>query len=708
MEKFNFGYSTKNIPIPTENQYKLQLMEKIEAVIKRMRWKAIHFENKKEQSEEEIIPNTYGLKTKKCPPPVRDLNNFEKDLFGLVNKLKFRKINCTFQNKLQADIKIMKQSTKTMTPADKTSNMYKLDKEKHDKLLHDAVTKTYKKSTDTFSDSINQQGKEFAEKKNVLNRMDINSKNNCFITLKDHKDNFENNPSTRLINPSKNEIGRISKSIVENLNNKLRKIMNVNQWKNTVSVINWFKNIPNKSKCKFMVFDIKDFYPSITENLLKKSVEFAKQFVEISNDDLKIIYHARKSILYNNEVPWAKKTNKNFDVTMGAYDGAEICELVGLFILKQLTSQYSKSNIGLYRDDGLAIFRNISGPQADKIRKNFHQIFKDYDLAIEIECNLKTVNYLDVTLDLEQGTYRPYRKPNDETLYVNAKSNHPSNIIKQLPISIETRLSQLSSNEQIFEQSAKHYQESLNNCGYNHNLTFNNINSQTNNNNNNRKRNIIWFNPPFSKNVCTNIGKFFLNLIGKHFPKENKYNKIFNKNNLKISYSCMKNIKSIINTHNKSILHKTENITKTCNCIKKDNCPLDNECLQTNIVYEATITSSTPNQEKIYFGLCETTFKLRYANHKKSFANRKYEKNTELANEYWRLKDLNAQPRITWKIKKKCMPYTAGSKNCNLCLSEKLFILEHKDDNLLNKRTELISKCRHVNKHSLMNHKAKK
>ena len=77
--------------------------------------------------------------------------------------------------------------------------------------------------------------------------------------------------------------------------------------------------------------------------------------------------------------------------------------------------------------------------------------------SLEIKCNLKTVNYLDITLDLNTGTYKPYRKPNDEILYIHAKSNHPANILKQLPISIETRLSNISSNSEIFHEASKHY-----------------------------------------------------------------------------------------------------------------------------------------------------------------------------------------------------------------------------------------------------------
>ena len=156
---------------------------------------------------------------------------------------------------------------------------------------------------------------------------------------------------------------------------------------------------------------------------------------------------------------------------------------------------------------------------------------------------------------LSTGTYKPYGKPNDETLYAHAKSNHPANILKQLPISIETRLSNLSSNSEIFHEASKHYQNIFNQYGYDYKLQYKppyNENENKSKSPKSRKRNIIWFNPPFSKNVTNNIGKYFLLLIQKHFPNNHKYCKVFNKNNVKISYSCMANIKSIINMHNKS------------------------------------------------------------------------------------------------------------------------------------------------------------
>ena len=178
-----------------------------------------------------------------------------------------------------------------------------------------------------------------------------------------------------------------------------------------------------------MIFDIKDFYSSISKKLLDDSINFTRQHVQIiKRED------------FNKEIPWQKKNTNLFDVAMGAYDGAEVCEIVGLFLLNNLANRFDKNSVGLYRDDGLALFKNFNGHHADKIRKEFHQLFKEDGLSLEIKCNLKTVTYLDITLDLNTGTYKPYRKPNDEILYIHAKSNHPANILKQLPISIETRL----------------------------------------------------------------------------------------------------------------------------------------------------------------------------------------------------------------------------------------------------------------------------
>ena len=159
---------------------------------------------------------------------------------------------------------------------------------------------------------------------------------------------------------------------MDKVNTHLRTILNVNQWRNTQNVIEWFGNIEQKSRHSFISFDIVDLYPSISENFLDQALSWAPSLAAISYEDISIIKHARKSLLFNNGKPWIKNNNSNlFDVTMGSYDGAEICELVGLFILNHLGKSFGKENIGLYRDNGLAIFKNKSARLADKQEKNF-------------------------------------------------------------------------------------------------------------------------------------------------------------------------------------------------------------------------------------------------------------------------------------------------------------------------------------------------
>ncbi|KAJ8042723.1 hypothetical protein HOLleu_09564 [Holothuria leucospilota] len=173
-----------------------------------------------------------------------------------------------------------------------------------------------------------------------------------------------------------------------------------------MAVVSWFSNLANKSTTSFICFDIVDF-------------------------------------------------------SMGSFDGAEICELVGTFLLHKITQKYDIGRIGLYRDDGLAAF-DAPPQKIERIKKDLCQIFSNYHLRITVEANMKTINYLDVTLDLTSGQYYPYSKPNSIPLYVNSKSNHPPQIIRNLPSSINRRLSDLSSNEAVFNKVAPTYQQALN------------------------------------------------------------------------------------------------------------------------------------------------------------------------------------------------------------------------------------------------------
>ena len=109
--------------------------------------------------------------------------------------------------------------------------------------------------------------------------MDVNVKSTCFITIKDHKDNFLNHPQVRLINLLKNELGSISKKILDNINMKLFEATKIKQWENTVSTNKWFRSLKDKHLMKFVMFDIKDFFPSITQDLSNKALKFASEYI---------------------------------------------------------------------------------------------------------------------------------------------------------------------------------------------------------------------------------------------------------------------------------------------------------------------------------------------------------------------------------------------------------------------------------------------
>ena len=135
---------------------------------------------------------------------------------------------------------------------------------------------------------------------------------------------------------------------------------------------------------------------------------------------------------------------------MESFDGAEICELARLSIQSNLEKILPKTNFGLYRHDRLILLRNLNSQHMDKKRETIIRTFTDIGFSIDIQTNLKEVHFLDVTLNLQNGTYRPYKKANEKLLYIHSLSNHPPQIIKQLPNSISERLSKNSSNQDIF------------------------------------------------------------------------------------------------------------------------------------------------------------------------------------------------------------------------------------------------------------------
>ena len=171
----------------------------------------------------------------------------------------------------------------------------------------------------------------------------------------------------------------------------------------------------------------------------------------------------------------------------------------------------------------------------------------------------------------------------------------------------------------------------------------------------------------------------------------------------------MPNMGQIINAHNKKILKENKNIEpgKKCNC-KKVKCPIPdnkNSCRKDNVVYQAEV--KTDKETKTYIGLTSMEFKQRWYKHRSDFLHKENKDSTRLSSYIWNLKDNNIKFEIKWNIIKKVNPIKNGDKICRLCTSEAKLIMKSKD-NQLNKRTEMMNKCRHRNQFLLKNWKKKK
>ena len=142
--------------------------------------------------------------------------------------------------------------------------------------------------------------------------------------------------------------------------------------------------------------------------------------------------------------------------------------------------------------------------------------------------------------------------------------------------------------------------------------------------------------------MATNVAKTFLTLIDKHFPKNKRISKILNRNTTKVSYNCLPNIKQTIYKHNHRLLQlhrmkkKSTQDRKLCNCRQKSSCPLGGQCLTKCIVYKATVTETTLNNQKTYIRQTENEFKTRFNWHKSSFKLEHKRTSTTLSEHVWK------------------------------------------------------------------------
>jgi hypothetical protein len=398
---------------------------------------------------------------------------------------------------------------------------------------------------------------------------------------------------------------------------------------------------------------------------------------------------------------------------MGGRDSAQISDIVGLYILDCIGRVVEQEQAGLYRDDGLMVIPDSNGPKTCNIHKKIQKVFKHIGFKVDISSNVRSANYLDVTFNLADGSYKPFSKNSKDPSYINVNSNHPKHIIRQIPNSVNTRINNLSANRNTFNRSKQPYDRALRNSGFPNNQQLHYVAKDKNNKVTNRKKNrprkVVWYNPPYCRLSNINIGKKIIDLVYRCFPEQHPLRKICNKSNLKISYSCCKNMDRIISAHNSikfqkflegEINSQVDIKQPGCNCKKGDICPLNGRCLIENTVYLAELrVEEDPIFKRYYIGISKGPWKDRYYKHTRTFRIEKTDNRTSLSRKFWELKHDRKTPWVSWST----LTTASTPKNfrdaCQLCLEEKKNILMFPNQRLLlNQRNEMTSRCPHMRK----------
>ena len=264
----------------------------------RIKWRAHFYLNPQPIGTKK---DTFGFNTSRAAPIIPELKALEDNLFNLVKNIEFREQTNAFQNKLKNDAKDIRNEERILLKADKTTNFYKMDKAEYEEYMHRNITKEYKKANQDDFDKVTKEDKAIASNLEIDDRVYSTSKREAFLTIKDHKPNYINNPTFRLINPTKQELGKVSKQKLKKVVNVVKEKSGLQLWKNTSAVITWFSNLPNKQQLRFIQFDICEFYPSISEELLNDALNFASRYTPISDEDRKVILHAKKTLLFDDE-----------------------------------------------------------------------------------------------------------------------------------------------------------------------------------------------------------------------------------------------------------------------------------------------------------------------------------------------------------------------------------------------------------------------
>ena len=192
-------------------------------------------------------------------------------------------------------------------------------------------------------------------------------------------------------------------------------------------------------------------------------------------------------------------------------------------------------------------------------------------------------------------------KDNDKPVYVDTNSNHPPLVLKNIPEGVNNRLSRISSNKEVFDAAKPPYQEALDRSGYKFKLEFTPHQNNNSKKKKNRRKEPIWFNPPYSMNVKTRVGKEFLSLLDRSFPPYHPLHKLFNRQTVKLLYKRMPNMAQAVSGHNTRRLREDSEYVEDprCNCRGgQGNCPVGGKCNVRNVVYEATITEDQSGEKE--------------------------------------------------------------------------------------------------------------
>ena len=241
------------------------------------RWAAAYFLGYIKNKDDEEPKETYGFPTQKPAPFVEELKEFSSEVTRLIDETRWRKhYTNPVQQNLRATLRdIQNKDDKMFVKSDKGASFYLMKPEDYGGLLRNSVTSLYRKtSLDEVNDTL-KADKKIAEELELEDRIMVSTPREAFGLLKDGKDDFRENPTIRLINPTKPELGRVSKKLVEDLVTEIKEKTKLCQWKNTLSCLQWFDKIQDKDKQTFMKLDINNYYESISKALLDET------FVEI-------------------------------------------------------------------------------------------------------------------------------------------------------------------------------------------------------------------------------------------------------------------------------------------------------------------------------------------------------------------------------------------------------------------------------------------